>query len=142
MYKPYQSVKDAAQAVELLKKGNERYLQGNFSDKSDYASERDILAGGQHPFAAVLTCSDSRTPPEIFFDQRLGDIFVVRNAGNIADPTALGSIEYAVEHLKVPLVAVVGHGKCGAVIAAHNGAEPGGNAARWSPIWTRRWAAP
>jgi len=70
-----------------------------------------------------LTCSDSRVVPEIFFDQKLGDIFTIRNAGNIADKTALGSLEYAVEHLKSRLVVVCGHSKCGAVTAACSGGE-------------------
>ncbi|MCL2182698.1 MAG: carbonic anhydrase [Chitinispirillia bacterium] len=79
------------------------------------AADRDVLKSGQKPFAVVITCADSRVPPEIYFDQKLGDIFVIRNAGNIASTTALGSIEYAVEHLHSPLVVVVGHSSCGAV---------------------------
>lgn len=85
------------------------------------AADRNVLKDGQKPFAVVLTCSDSRVSPEIYFDQKLGDIFVVRNAGDIADAAALGSIEYAVEHLKAPLVVVAGHSKCGAVTAAVQG---------------------
>jgi carbonic anhydrase len=77
----------------------------------------------QNPFAVILTCSDSRVAPEIFFDQRLGDIFVIRNAGNVADTEGLGSIEYAIEHLKTKLVVVCGHSKCGAVTAAYKGGE-------------------
>ena len=127
MYDPYKSVTDSAQALALLKSGNERYVQNNLSAKGDYAAERAALAAGQHPFAIVLTCSDSRTAPEIFFDQKLGDIFVVRIAGNIAEPAGLGSIEYAAEHLKAPLVAVVGHKKCGAVTAAYQNADAHGN---------------
>ncbi|MCL2255093.1 MAG: carbonic anhydrase, partial [Lachnospiraceae bacterium] len=69
--------------------------------------------------AIVLACSDSRTPPEIFFDQKLGDLFTIRNAGNIADDSAIGSIEFAVSVLKVPLITVVGHNECGAVLAAY-----------------------
>ena len=107
-------------ALQFLKDGNSRYL-GNRTIIRDNAKDREILKDGQKPFAVVITCSDSRVPPEIYFDQKLGDIFVIRNAGNIADPTALGSIEYAVEHLKAPLVVVVGHSCCGAVTGAFNG---------------------
>jgi carbonic anhydrase len=85
------------------------------------------LAGGQTPFAIVLTCSDSRVAPELFFDQGLGDLFVIRNAGNVLDDHVIGSMEYAVEHLHVPLIIVVGHGKCGAVTAAVNGGEVPGH---------------
>jgi carbonic anhydrase len=127
MYKPYNTVKTADEALALLKSGNERFVQGSLSNKSDYTEERKVLATGQHPYAVILTCSDSRTPPEILFDQKLGDLFVIRNAGNIADSVSLGSIEYAVEHLKSPLVVVAGHSKCGAVIAAYQGAALGGN---------------
>ena len=123
MYVPCPSVIDANQAFEFLKSGNERYTQNNRSYKDDSVIERKCLVNGQYPFAVVLACSDSRTSPEIFFDQKLGNIFVIRNAGNIADSTALGSIEFAVEYLNVPLVVVVGHGKCGAVTAAYQGAE-------------------
>ena len=127
MDEPYNTVTDAAQALRLLKEGNERYLREQLSDKGNYAEEREALAKGQRPFAVVLTCSDSRTPPEIFFDQKLGDLFTIRVAGNIAGPSCLGSIEYAVERLKTPLVVVAGHSECGAVIAAYRGAEAGGN---------------
>jgi carbonic anhydrase len=81
-------------------------------------------SGGQKPFAVVLTCADSRVPPEVLFDQRIGDIFVVRVAGNVATDEAIGSIEYAVEHLHTPnLIVVLGHERCGAVEAALQG-EP------------------
>lgn len=111
-------VTDAKEAIEMLKAGNKRYLTGEMSSKNTYNMDRNILANAQKPFAVILCCSDSRVAPEIFFDQRLGDIFVVRNAGNVADKTALGSIEYATEHLGTPLVVVIGHGSCGAVTAA------------------------
>ena len=127
MYYPYEPVTDAGRALALLKSGNERYVLNNLSDKADYAAERAALATGQRPLAIVLTCSDSRTAPEIFFDQKLGDLFVVRNAGNIAEPAALGSIEYAAEHLKTPLAVIIGHKKCGAVTAAYQDIETQGN---------------
>lgn len=83
-----------------------------------YVAQRADLAGGQRPQVIVLACADSRVSPELVLDQSLGDLFVVRTAGNIADVVALGSIEYALEHLHVPLLVVMGHEKCGAVAAA------------------------
>jgi len=91
------------------------------------ASRRQELSKGQKPFAVVLTCADSRLTPEFIFNQGLGDIFVLRVAGNIADPFEIGSIEYAVEHLHVPLVVVLGHEKCGAVEAGLAKNKPPGN---------------
>jgi carbonic anhydrase len=88
---------------------------------------RAALANGQAPFAIVFTCSDSRVAPELFFDQGLGDLFVIRNAGNVLDDHVIGSMEYAVEHLHVPLIIVVGHEKCGAVTAAVSGGEVAGH---------------
>jgi len=82
------------------------------------ADWRTHLTGGQHPFAAILCCSDSRVPPELVFDQGFGDLFVIRVAGNIIDADVIGSIGYAVLHLQTPLVVVMGHEGCGAVTAA------------------------
>ncbi|MBZ9688620.1 carbonic anhydrase [Clostridium estertheticum] len=82
------------------------------------STKREELINGQHPFAVIITCSDSRVPPEFIFDQGLGDLFVVRVAGNVIDKIELGSVEYAVEHLKTPLIVVMGHENCGAVEAA------------------------
>ncbi|MDR2716707.1 MAG: carbonic anhydrase [Treponema sp.] len=123
IHQPAELIEDANTALQMLKEGNERYLKGELVNKSSYSDDRKILNNGQKPFAVILTCSDSRVAPEIFFDQKLGDIFVIRNAGNIADTTALGSLEYAVEHLKSRLVVVCGHGKCGAVTAACSGGK-------------------
>ena len=123
IHKPEELIEDAKIALQMLKAGNERYVKGELIDKSSYKADREILSGGQKPFAVVITCSDSRVAPEIFFDQKHGDIFVIRNAGNVADATALGSMEYAVEHLKSKLVVVCGHSKCGAVIAACSGGD-------------------
>ena len=86
---------------------------------------RKEIARAQHPIAAVLTCSDSRVPPEILFDQGLGDIFVVRSAGNTAGEENLGSLEYAAEHLGVRLILVLGHSRCGAVDATVKGGHAG-----------------
>jgi carbonic anhydrase len=123
IHQPEELIKDANLALQMLKEGNERYLKGELVNKSSYSDDRAVLNNGQKPFAVILTCSDSRVAPEIIFDQKLGDIFVIRNAGNIADKTALGSLEYAVEHLKSRLVVVCGHSKCGAVTAACSGEE-------------------
>ena len=121
IHQPGESITDANVALQMLKDGNGRFVQGKLIDKGSYAADRDILKDGQKPFAVVVTCSDSRVAPEIYFDQKLGDIFIVRNAGNIADTTALGSLEYAVEVLGAKLVVVVGHSACGAVKAACDG---------------------
>ena len=96
IHQPGELIEDANAALQMLKEGNERYLKGQLIPKTSYSADREVLNNGQKPFAVVLTCSDSRAAPEIFFDQKLGDIFVIRNAGNVADKTALGSIEYAV----------------------------------------------
>jgi carbonic anhydrase len=105
-------------ALKLLKEGNARFTAGKQTAKNIGAKARAALAKGQHPFAVILTCADSRVAPELVFDQGLGDLFVLRVAGNIADPFVLGSIEYAVEHLHTPLIVVLGHESCGAVAAA------------------------
>lgn len=109
---------NAAKSLETLIKGNERFVHLKLKHPDQNLERRMELTKGQHPFAAVLSCSDSRVPPEILFDQGLGDIFVIRVAGNVLDDDVLGSIEYAVEHLGIPLVIVLGHEKCGAVTAA------------------------
>ena len=111
------------QAIDLLKAGNARFVSGALTPKDNYATLREQLSTGQHPFAVVLCCSDSRVAPEIIFDQKLGDLFVIRNAGNIVDEEVLGSIEYAVEHLETPLVVVMGHSACGAVTATCQGGD-------------------
>lgn len=114
---------DSQQALDQLKTGNARFISGTITPKDDYTELRENLTAGQHPFAVVLCCSDSRVAPEIIFDQKLGDLFVIRNAGNVVDEDVLGSIEYAVEHLGTPLVVVLGHSCCGAVTATCEGGE-------------------
>ena len=94
------------------------------------SARRRALAAGQSPYAIVLSCADSRVPPEIVFDQGLGRLFVVRLAGNIVEPFVLGSIEYGVEHLHVPLIVVLGHENCGAVKAALGNDKPAGDLGR------------
>lgn len=100
-----------------LMEGNERFITGTPKSHA-LVGLRASLAKGQHPHVVVLACSDSRVAPELLFDQSLGDLFVVRAAGNVADPVGLGSIEYAVEHLGSTVLVVLGHTKCGAVTAA------------------------
>jgi carbonic anhydrase len=107
-----------ADAVARLKAGNQRFITGKLQHLRQGAKRRTELATGQRPFAIVLGCADSRTPPEVLFDQGLGDLFVVRVAGNVLDDHVLASIEYAVEHLGARLVVVLGHKRCGAVQAA------------------------
>ncbi len=108
----------AIEALQYLREGNRRFVSG-VRDRSALTSQTrggELLAG-QEPLAVVLGCSDSRVPAEIIFDQGLGDLFVVRVAGNIVAPTQLGSIEYAAEHLGTRLIVVLGHSMCGAVLA-------------------------
>ena len=103
-----------------LMQGNERFVSGKPKSR-DLVTLRDSLATSQHPQAIVLACSDSRVAPELIFDQNLGDLFVVRTAGNIADAIGVGSIEYAAEHLGRTVLVIMGHTKCGAVTAACSG---------------------
>ena len=103
-----------------LMQGNQRFVSGKPKHR-DLVTLRDGLATSQHPKAIVLACSDSRVAPELIFDQNLGDLFVVRSAGNIADAIGIGSIEYAAEHLGSTVLVVMGHTKCGAVTAACSG---------------------
>jgi carbonic anhydrase len=137
---PEQSVVPPAEAISRLKEGNGRFASGNpqhphesseertqMATKShenlgmsaaDAAKQREELANAQRPFAVIVGCADSRVPPEIVFDQGLGDLFVLRVAGNVIDDHSLGSVEYAVDHLGVRLMVVLGHQRCGAVKAA------------------------
>ena len=107
-----------ADALARLKAGNQRFVAGKLQHPHQDSKRRAELAKGQQPFAIVLGCADSRTSPEVLFDQGLGDLFVVRVAGNVLDDHALASIEYAVEHLGAQLIVVLGHQRCGAVQAA------------------------
>lgn len=107
--------------------GNRRFLNGEPLHLHQSLDRCQETLSGQHPDAVVLTCSDSRLPPEILLDQGIGDLFVIRNAGNIVDDVVIGSIEYAVEHLGVRLVLVLGHTCCGAVTAAVQSSEAEGH---------------
>ena len=119
----------AEEALEKLLDGNARFASGNSSHPDQSFERRAELLAGQHPFAVIVGCSDSRIAPEVLFDQGLGDIFVIRTAGQVLDNASLGSIEYAVEHLGVPLVMVLGHDSCGAVSATVQGGEVSGHLA-------------
>ena len=110
-------------AEKMLIDGNKRFFSEKYADRKIGKSERRELVKGQHPFAVIVSCSDSRVPPELLFDQGLGDLFVVRVAGNVLDAIELGSVEYAVEHLGAKLIVVLGHEKCGAVKATVDGGE-------------------
>ena len=106
------------QALERLRDGNRAFLDGKVDQVDLSAARRLALAKGQAPFCAYVSCSDSRVPPELLFGRGLGELFIIRNAGNTVDTVAMGSIEYAVAVLGVPLVVVMGHESCGAVKAA------------------------
>ena len=121
------SMPTAEQALQRLKDGNRHFAEGMTKSTKLDISKRQALVKGQAPFAIVLACADSRVTPEYVFSEGLGDLFVVRVAGNISDPFVLGSVEYAVEHLHVPLIVVLGHQNCGAVSAALGAKLPGGN---------------
>ncbi|MDJ0794531.1 MAG: carbonic anhydrase [Woeseiaceae bacterium] len=110
---------DAAEALERLREGNRRFVSGatTHSATIDPASRAELV-GGQTPFAIILACADSRVPVQLVFDEGPGDLFIIRVAGNIATPTQIGSIEYAVTQLGAELVVVLGHSGCGAVAAA------------------------
>ncbi len=121
----------AAQSPDAVLKtllvGNERFVAGTAMRPHAGYARRAELTRGQHPLAAVIGCADSRVPPELLFDQGLGDLFVIRVAGNVAEPGVVGSVEYAAEHLGTPLVIVLGHEGCGAVKSTLDGAGEDGN---------------
>ena len=122
-------------AWQKLVAGNARYASGKVAHPHQGAAHRAEVAAGQKPFAIVAACADSRTSPELVFDQGLGDIFVTRLAGSIVDDAALGSMEYAVDHLGASVIVVLGHERCGAVTAAFEGGKtPGKIGAFVKPI--------
>ena len=108
----------ASEALAILKRGNADFLAGKPLLADSNGKRRLAIARGQQPFAILVSCSDSRVPPEVLFGRGLGELFIVRNAGNTVDTAAMGSIEYGVAVLKVPLIVVMGHERCGAVQAA------------------------
>ena len=111
----------ADKAINLLIEGNNRFVAEKYNIADNAVKRRAELIKGQHPFAVIVCCSDSRMPPEIIFDQSMGNIFVVRVAGNVLNEVELGSVEYAVAHLGTKLVMVLGHEDCGAVKATVDG---------------------
>ena len=115
---PEQPTVAPAEAIAKLKESNARYTSGNLQHPGQTTERRAELTKSQHPFAIILSCSDSRVPPEIVFDQGLGDLFIVRVAGNVLNDEGLGSIEYGVDILGARLIVVLGHQSCGAVDAA------------------------
>lgn len=109
-------------ALQDLKEGNQRYLDKHLENRDvNVDKTKKLYNKPQAPKAVILACSDSRVPPELIFDQGLGDLFVIRNAGNVIDSHVLGSIEYATKYLKTPLVFVLGHNMCGAIRATIEG---------------------
>jgi carbonic anhydrase len=111
---------DVSEALAILMEGNQRFVDGKSIHPHESADYRASLAREQHPFATVLTCSDSRVTPVLIFDQGIGDLFVIRVAGNVIDEDVAGSIEYAVDHLGAKLLVILGHENCGAVTAAYH----------------------
>lgn len=116
-------VQNPQEALERLLAGNERYAMNRSLPLNESMQRRTEVAQGQHPFATVFSCVDSRVPPELVFDRGLGDLFVIRTAGHVIDEAVLGSLEFGVAELKIPLLMVLGHEKCGAVTAALEAVE-------------------
>ena len=112
---------ETADPVGKLKEGNLRFVNGSLIHPNQSGERVKETAKGQHPFAVIVSCSDSRVPPEILFDQGVGDLFVVRTAGEVVQAVDIGSVEYAAEHLHAPLIVVIGHKRCGAVDATIKG---------------------
>ena len=118
---------NADNALHQLIAGNKRFAAGKAKRPNQSVERREELNEGQHPFAVIISCSDSRVCPEIVFDCGLGDLFVVRSAGQVADDAELASVEYAVEYLGVELVVILGHSSCGAVGATVAGGQVNGH---------------
>ena len=111
----------AQEALDKLKKGNKRFVQLQQKHPDESKQRRKEMLKGQHPFVVILSCSDSRVPLELIFDQGLGDLFEIKNAGNVLDNHVIGSIEYAVMHCGVKLIVIMGHQDCGAINATLSG---------------------
>lgn len=118
---------DLNRILHELMAGNQRYVVNHPVHPHQRPARRTEVAKGQHPKAVILSCSDSRVPPELVFDQGIGDLFVIRMAGNVVDDDVLGTIEYAVEHLGASLIMVLGHERCGAVTAVVEGQHAEGH---------------
>ncbi|MCX6018640.1 MAG: carbonic anhydrase [Chloroflexi bacterium] len=121
-------VTNADEALKRLMEGNVRFVSDKTIDPNQTTARRTELAKGQKPFATILSCVDSRVPPEIVFDRGLGDLFVIRTAGQVIDKAVLGSIEFGAAELGIPLIVVMGHEKCGAVKATIETLEKGAKA--------------
>jgi len=115
------------EVLDRLKIGNERFVADKLDGQLQDSSRRASLTGGQEPYAIILSCADSRVVPELAFDAGLGELFVVRVAGNVANSSSIASIEYAVAHIGTPVIVVLGHESCGAVTAAVAGGDNGYN---------------
>jgi carbonic anhydrase len=115
------------EALSRLKQGNERFVKDKLEHRQQDSSRRMQVSKGQRPFAIILSCADSRVVPELAFDTGLGELFVIRVAGNVASTSTIASVEYAVANLGVNLILVMGHENCGAVAAAIEGADAGPN---------------
>ena len=118
---------NAEQALNRLQEGNKRYVANNPTTATQGTDVRQKLTGGQSPYAIILSCSDSRVVPELAFDAGLGEVFIIRVAGNVANVSSIASIEYAVANLGSKLIVVMGHESCGAVGAAVAGGDAGPN---------------
>ena len=118
---------NSTEILQRLKEGNKRFVADQLEGKLQNNSRREKLTSGQDPYAIILSCADSRVVPELAFDTGLGELFVVRVAGNIANTSSIASIEYAVAHIGSPVIIVLGHESCGAVTAAVQGGDNGYN---------------
>lgn len=125
MTEPVTEQATPAEAWRLLTEGNQRFVSGDVRHPNQNAARRSSLTDSQHPIAVIFGCSDSRLAAEIIFDVGLGDVFVVRTAGQVIDDAVMGSLEFSVDVLNVPLIVVLGHDSCGAVSAAVSAAETG-----------------
>ena len=121
------TIPTADEALERLKQGHQRIQDGQAKGAGRVGSRKEDLIRRQEPFAIFLSCSDSRVPIEILFDTSVGDVFVIRVAGNVANPSSIASVEYAVQHIGTKLIVVMAHQNCGAVLAAIDGSDAGKN---------------
>jgi len=120
-------MKTTKEIISRLKSGNERFVNDQLESANQNSKRRETQIEGQQPFAIVLSCADSRVVPELIFDTGIGELFIVRVAGNVANTSSLASMEYAVAHLDTPVIVVLGHQSCGAVTAAVQGGDNGPN---------------
>lgn len=124
-YKKPENITTADAAITALTAGNKVFVDGNINITATNADRQELSKNGQKPYAVVITCSDSRVPPELIFNSSLGELFTIRTAGNVVNSFEIGSVEYGVDHLSTPLVVVMGHTKCGAVAGAIEGHAEG-----------------